>query len=332
MQAKVPVFMTGSPGVGKSDAVRQIGAEQKREVIDLRMSLLNPVDLRGVPVAKDGVTSWLAPSFLPTGESDAIVFLDELNVAPPAVQAAAYQLVLDRQVGEYKLPEGCDIVAAGNTAKDRAIVYEMSSALRNRFCHLNIHEDLDEWKNWAFQHGIADGILGFLNFRQERLFFFDPKVHKQGFPTPRSWAFVSNVLQNVGSSYRSYGDVFAGMLGDGVGAELMSFLKIAASIPDAEAVIIRGDMSVKAPSKNDAGILHAFAGALTGTAVRAKDPIKAGQNLSKYLVAGKMPKEFTILAAKDFARSPVFAKVYRQLLATKEWQQFCEATGETIMH
>lgn len=188
MAAKLPVMLWGPPGVGKSDAIRQLGEEQKRPVIDLRMSLLNPVDLRGVPVAKAGKTDWWAPCFLPqsgTDSENAILFLDEMNAAPNSVQAAAYQLVLDRRVGEYVLPDGVDVIAAGNRGTDRAIVYDMSSALRNRFMHYEVVEDLDEWKDWAMKNGIRDEIVSFLNYKQDRLFYFDPKVHTRQFPTPR---------------------------------------------------------------------------------------------------------------------------------------------------
>lgn len=336
MEAKIPVFLHGAPGIGKSDAVKQIGQEQKRLVIDLRMSLLNPVDLRGVPVAKDGQTAWWAPSFLPRADgptSTAILFLDEMNAAPPAVQAAAYQLVLDRRVGEYVLPDGVDVIAAGNRGTDRAIVYEMSSALRNRFAHYEVAVDLDEWKDWAFKNGVRNEIVSYLNYKGEsRLFFFDPKVHVRGFPTPRSWAFASRQLDQM-SSIKNAGPVFAGVLGETVATELMGFLKYFGSIPSAEDVVVKGQMDIKAPK--EAGQLYAFCGALVSVATRTKDDdekaMKYGQNLSAYC-AKALPTEFSVLTAKDYARTEVFARIYQRLIMTKAFKEFTARNGEMIVH
>ena len=125
---KLPVFIWGAPGIGKSSIVKQIAKQRELEFIDLRLSLLDPTDLKGIPFfnseTKEGI--WAKPSFLPSKQdSKGILFLDEINTAPPAVQASAYQLILDRKVGEYELPEGWSIVAAGNRENDRGVVYKM---------------------------------------------------------------------------------------------------------------------------------------------------------------------------------------------------------------
>lgn len=331
MAAKLPVMLWGPPGIGKSDAIRQLGAEQGRIVIDLRMSLLNPVDLRGVPVAKDGKTAWWSPCFLPTkGEKTetAILFLDEMNAAPPAVQAAAYQLVLDRRVGEYELPDGVDVIAAGNRGTDRAIVYDMSSALRNRFMHFEIVEDLDEWKDWAMTNGIRDEVISFLNFKQDRLFYFDPKVHVRQFPTPRSWEYISRLLNQL-DSFRHAAPLLAGGLGDGVANEFMGFLRVAGKLPSAEDVVIKGNMKIGAPT--EVAQQYAFCGALVGTASRAKDKMKAGQNLSKYCTHN-LESAFAVLACKDYARTETFGSIYNKLTMTDEWKAFADKYGEFIIH
>ena len=147
-----PAFLWGPPGIGKSDIVKQIGAELEREVIDVRLALWEPTDIKGIPYynADQGKMVWAPPAELPTNEdSTAIIFLDELNSAPPAVQAAAYQLVLNRQVGTYKLPKGVDIVAAGNREGDRGVTYRMPAPLANRFVHLEMKVDFDDWQDWA---------------------------------------------------------------------------------------------------------------------------------------------------------------------------------------
>ena len=331
MEAKLPVMLWGPPGIGKSDSIRQLGKEQDRPVIDLRMSLLNPVDLRGVPVARDGKTDWWAPCFLPqVGEEseNAILFLDEMNAAPPSVQAAAYQLVLDRRVGEYVLPKGVDVIAAGNRGTDRAIVFDMSSALRNRFMHYEIVEDLDEWKDWAMRNGIRDEVISFLNYKQDRLFYFDPKVHVRQFPTPRSWEYVSRLMGQL-DSYRHAAPLFAGGLGDGVANEFMGFLRVAGKLPNAEDIILKGNMKIAAPEES--AQLYAFAGALVGVATRAKDKMTAGKNLSRYCTEA-LPSAFAVLTCKDYARTDTFGSIYNKLTMSEEWKEFASKYGEFIIH
>ena len=182
IKAKQPVMLHGSPGVGKSQVVKQVADKLGIEMIDLRLSQLDPVDLRGVPsvdktkVGKTevGKTNWNVPSFLPT-EGKGILFLDEINSAAQATQAAAYQLVLDRKLGDYELPDGWAMVAAGNRSTDRAIVNAMSTALKNRFTHLNYEVNNEDWCEWALTHNIAIEVLGFIRFRPMLLNEFEQR-------------------------------------------------------------------------------------------------------------------------------------------------------------
>ena len=137
MQQRWPAFIWGPPGIGKSSIVRDIAEKASLPVIDLRASLLDPTDLRGIPSISNGLATWCPPAFLPRpNQAPGLLFLDEINAAPPLVQASLYQLVLDRRIGEYELPPGWWIVAAGNRQQDRAVTFRMSSALVNRFIHL----------------------------------------------------------------------------------------------------------------------------------------------------------------------------------------------------
>ena len=143
---KRPIFMWGAPGIGKSDIVRQIAAEENREVIDVRLPLWEPTDIKGIPYynATENTMSWAPPAELPHDKnSTAVLFLDELNAAPPSVQAAAYQLILNRRVGTYILPEGVSIVAAGNRETDKGVTYRMPAPLANRFLHLDVRGEFD---------------------------------------------------------------------------------------------------------------------------------------------------------------------------------------------
>src|SRR5574343_77497 len=185
-QRKRPVFLWGPPGIGKSDIVRSVAAEMKIELRDVRLSMLDPVDLRGFPTVsgtgKAKSMAWVPPSFLPT-KGSGILFLDELNNAPQAVQAAAYQLILDRRLGDYELPPGWAVIGAGNRAGDRAVVHTMSTALRNRFVHIDVEVDVDEWYFWAIKNGISDVTRGFIKFRPNLLHNFDPASTARALPS-----------------------------------------------------------------------------------------------------------------------------------------------------
>ena len=172
VRIRQPVFLWGPPGVGKSRLVADVARRQGRKLYDLRAVLLDPVDLRGLPrISDDGITSWCVPEFLPHPQDteEGILFLDELNAAPPLVQAACYQLILDRRVGQYRLPDGWAVVAAGNRESDRAVTYRMPSALANRMVHLDVECHIDDWLDWARDNGIREDIQAFLRFRPRLL-------------------------------------------------------------------------------------------------------------------------------------------------------------------
>ena len=185
VRIRQPVFLWGPPGVGKSRLVADVARRQGRKLYDLRAVLLDPVDLRGLPrISDEGITSWCVPEFLPHPQDteEGILFLDELNAAPPLVQAACYQLILDRRVGQYRLPDGWAVVAAGNRESDRAVTYRMPSALANRMVHLDVECHIDDWLDWARDNGIREEIQAFLRFRP-RLLISIP-VRRIG-PSPR---------------------------------------------------------------------------------------------------------------------------------------------------
>ena len=150
IDSQIPTFIWGSPGVGKSSLVAQIALEKNMKFIDLRLSLLDPTDLRGIPffAKEEKKAVWAKPEFLPDTDclDYGILFLDEINSAPPTIQAAAYQLILDRKIGEYTLPQNYSIIAAGNYETDRGVTYRMPTPLANRFVHLNFDLDFESWK------------------------------------------------------------------------------------------------------------------------------------------------------------------------------------------
>ena len=213
-----PIMMWGAPGIGKSDIVKQIADSQKREVIDIRLPLWEPTDIKGIPYynAKENNMVWAAPAELPTDpKSTAIVFLDELNSAAPAVQAAAYQLILNRRVGQYHLPEGVSIVAAGNRDSDKGVTYRMPAPLANRFVHIELRVDYDDWLQWATDRHIHSDVVGYCTFAKQDLYDFDPKGSSRSFATPRSWSFVSQLLSDD-LPESTLTDLVAGCVGEGL--------------------------------------------------------------------------------------------------------------------
>jgi hypothetical protein len=237
IQTRRPTFLWGPPGIGKSDVVKQIGEQAGREVIDVRLALWEPTDIKGIPYynADQGKMVWAPPSELPTDpESTAIIFLDELNSAPPAVQAAAYQLILNRAVGTYKLPKGVDLVAAGNREGDRGVTYRMPAPLANRFVHLEMKVDFDDFQDWATLNKVHPEVVGYVGFAKQDLYDFDPKSPSKSFATPRSWVFVSELLQDDDCDNDTLSTLIAGAVGDGLATKFMAHRKIAGKLPKAE--------------------------------------------------------------------------------------------------
>lgn len=232
---RVPaIFLWGPPGVGKSSVVCQVARELGLKFIDLRLSLLDPVDLRGIPVAdrEKRECYWTRPVFLPK-DGAGILFLDEINLASPSVQAAAYQLVLDKAVGEHKLPDSWHIVAAGNRREDSSLVTQLSDPLISRFVHFEVEIDVEEWFSWAIASGIDERVISFLKFRPELLLKVDSGRSSVNYPCPRSWEFCSRLLQaGVDPATAAEASVSRG-----VAAEFCGFLQVYEKMPDVERVL-----------------------------------------------------------------------------------------------
>src|SRR6516225_5825786 len=256
VEEQQPVFIWGSPGTGKSSVVNQLAIELGIALRDIRALLLDPVDLRGLPfVGKDGRSQWATPEFLPQ-DGEGILFLDELNAAPAMVQASCYQLVLDRKVGEYTLPEGWAIVAAGNRDSDRAATNRMPTPLRNRFVHIDFEVDLQEWCEWAIQNGIRPEVIAFLRFRPELLSAFDRD--QNAFPSPRSWEIVSRILASSPDKAIEH-ELFAGAVGQGAATEFSGFLRMFRELPNIDAILMNPQ---REPVPEAAAAQYAVASAL----------------------------------------------------------------------
>lgn len=236
---KRPVFLWGPPGVGKSEVIRDITQELGGVCFDVRLSQMEPTDIKGIPFfnRNNEKMDWAPPIDLPDAETCAqypvvVLFLDEMNSAAPAVQAAAYQLVLDRRVGKYTLPDNVVVVAAGNRESDKGVTYRMASPLANRFVHLEVKADFDSWFTWAVNNNVHQDVVGYIGFAKQALFEFDPKSASRSFATPRSWSFVSQFLKQDGITEAEMKDLVSGTIGEGLALSFMAHRKVAGQMPN----------------------------------------------------------------------------------------------------
>lgn len=244
LDLQMPSFLWGPPGIGKSDIVKLIGKKTGRQVIDIRLNLWEPTDVKGIPHLVDGRGMvWSPPAELPTDpDCDAIIIFDELPSAPPAVQAATYQLFLDRAVGEYVLPPKVSLIAAGNRAGDRGVTYQMPSPLANRFVHLELKVNFDDWQEWAIDNSIHPQVIGYLGWAKNNLHDTQTSAVDKAFRTPRTWSFVSKFLYYADDKKNNVDihtlhTLVAGCIGEGAAVEFMSHREIAGQLPTAEEII-----------------------------------------------------------------------------------------------
>lgn len=299
-----PVMLWGPPGVGKSQMVAQVAERHKVPLIDIRLSQMEPSDLRGIPFRVDNVVEWATPAMLPNKKRHGkrgVLFIDEITSAPPSVSAAAYQLILDRKLGEYEVPDGWAIIAAGNRQGDRGVTYSMPAPLANRFSHYEVDINLDDWVAWAYAHGIDERIIAFLRFRQDLLFDFDPAQNPVAFPSPRSWEFAHRALQKFDDHSELLLGALQACVGKAAGVEVRAFIDSLDKMPDLDA-IVKGE-EVETPKEID--LQYAVASALVGRAIRAKDKNNATEvhgNILNY--AGQFPqREMGVMMVSDMHRA-----------------------------
>jgi hypothetical protein len=298
IEQKVPTFLWGAPGIGKSSIIKQIADEKEMGFIDLRLALMDPTDLKGIPFYdKESHTAlWAPPAFLPR-EGEGILFLDELNSAAPSVQASAYQLILDRKVGEYELPSGWAIVAAGNRESDRGVTYRMPSPLANRFVHFEMEVDVADWKYWAYKKEIDERIISYISYKQEHLFTFDVKSDVKSFATPRSWEFVNSILKS-GITQELILDSISGAVGRDVAVGFLSFAKVMHRLPNIDDILASGSGEYS----DEVDVLYALSTGLVSALLKDNSDENL-DNLLDYTLGLK--SEFAVLIVQDLQRSGV---------------------------
>ncbi len=299
-----PVMLWGPPGVGKSQMVAEVAARHGVPTLDIRLSQMEPSDLRGIPFRVGEIVEWAVPAILPDTKRHGefgILFLDEITSAAPTVSAAAYQLILDRRLGEYRAPPGWAIFAAGNRQGDRGVTYSMPAPLANRFSHYAVEAHLDDWVAWAYARGIDERLIAFLRFRPDLLFDFDPAHNPVAFPSPRSWEFAHRALAKFGDNPQLLLPALQACVGPAAGIEVKAFVDNLDNLPDIDA-ILRGD-DVAVPKEVD--LQYAVAAALVGSAIRARGKDDARAVYGRILdYARRFPqREMGVMLVSDMQRA-----------------------------
>ena len=243
-KVKRPIFLWGPPGIGKSELVEGITKELGGIMYDCRLGQMEPTDIRGIPFYnKDtGKMDWAAPVDLPDEDTASqypivVLFLDEMNSAPASVQSAAYQLILNRRIGQYKLPDNVVMVAAGNRESDKGVTFRMPTPLANRFIHQEMKVDFASWQEWAVMNKVHKDVVGYLSYAKQDLYDFDAKSSSRAFATPRSWTFVSELLNDDSMDDETATNLVKGTIGEGLAVKFMAHRKIAGKMPKPEDIL-----------------------------------------------------------------------------------------------
>lgn len=304
--SRQPLMVWGPPGVGKSDAAkeaaRQLHEEFRKEkgggfgFIDLRLALLDPVDLRGMPFPdeKTKTVSWFRPGFLPTS-GRGLLFLDEIVEAVFSMQGCASQLILDRKIGDYRLPDGWHVCGAGNELSHRAASKGMPTHIANRFVHLTAEVDVDSWIKWALERKLDMRVIAFIKFRSGLLHAFDPQDKGHAFASPRSWEFVSKMLKDFNGDRGLLLSLMKGAVGEGPGGEFTAFIETFNDMPSVDNILLN---PTTAPIPTNPGVLFVLSNTLSAKA--SKDNLAS---IVKYFdrLSDTGHPEYAVVAMKEIS-------------------------------
>jgi hypothetical protein len=322
-----PVMIWGPPGVGKSEIVAQIAAHHGVALVDLRLAQMEPTDLRGIPFREGDAVVWAPPSMLPAASRDGprgLLFLDEITSAVPTVTAAAYQLILDRRLGEYRVPHGWAILAAGNRHGDRGVTYSMAAPLANRFTHYEIEPDLDDFVAWGHAAGLDPRLIGFLRFRPDLLFDFDPSRSGPAFPSPRSWVYAGRALVKFADDPQLLAEGLKACVGAPASLALRAYLEHVDRIPDV-AAIAAGRVS---DVPHGVELQCAVAAALVRHVARLVGPEQDAAIAHTLAYARRFgQREVGVMLVTDLARS-----VQRPLYGVPEFADWAEDVADLLAY
>ncbi|MES2364699.1 MAG: MoxR family ATPase [Pseudomonadota bacterium] len=323
-----PVMLWGPPGVGKSQMVAHIAVHHSVPLIDIRLSQMEPTDLRGIPFRNGDLVEWSVPAMLPDSSrhgATGILFLDEITSAPPSVSAAAYQLILDRRLGDYRVPDGWAIFAAGNRQGDRGVTYAMPAPLANRFTHYEVEAHLDDWVAWAHTAGMDERLIGFLRFRPDLLFSFNPAHNPVAFPSPRSWEYAHRALQKFRDTPDLMLDALQACVGQAAAVEFKTFIDNMTRLPDIEAIL--AGQAADVPEGID--LQYGVAAALVRRAVLARETLEATRVFGNILdYARRFPqREMGVMLVTDMHRS-----IGKPLFSVPEFEDWANTITDLMLY
>lgn len=295
-----PIMLRSAPGVGKSTIIKSVADELGIGFIDIRLAEMEPVDLRGLPVPNHDEKSvqWYVTADLPRDpNSKGIILFDELTSADKSLQVAAYELILDRRLGNlYKIPDGWFIVGAGNRTKDKAVAMTMSSALANRMMHFEVEENAEDWVEWAITQGLNPSVTGFIRYRPGCLLKTDQNM-EMGWPSPRSWEAVSYAIDTYDDIDDLRSAVY-GLIGPAVGCEFMEFHKINRNFGNVLEMMTNKDKQVIIPTKADE--LYAMTSAVSYLLWNGRDADDEKTRIDGlFRICEKLPNDFATLLVKN---------------------------------
>lgn len=358
------LFIWGAPGIAKSSVVEQVADEMNMKLIDIRLTQMEPTDLRGIPVpfqSKDGdnkaYVQWAVPDLLPKRDAGkrtctltdelsgreydgAIILLDELPNAAPSVQAGSYQLVLDGALGEYIVPDNVIVMAAGNRETDKGATFKMPTPLLNRFTHIEMRVDFEDFQTFALQTSFHQAVVGYLTAFKHELFQFEATSASRGFPTPRSWESVSDILRgdpNLPETVQMA--LIAGAVGDGIAVKFLEYRKNAANLPAASDVLEGKVVDLKKGA--DISLMYALTTALCyelkdrfdvagAKGAKAEDKKKFNTNVDNFF--GFMMKNFQSEMVIMGARTALaIFRITFDPNGMKNWDEFSDKYQDLIL-
>ena len=303
-----PIMIWGPPGVGKSSVIRSIARDLGIGYIDVRLAQREPIDIRGLPVpSEDGVHWQISAEWPRDKDSKGIIIFDELTAADRTLQVAAYEFILDRRLGDlYTVPDGWYIVGAGNRASDRAVATTMSSALANRFLHVEIEPEVEPWVKWAMRHNVHPQVIGFIRFKPDAFFNMEGKLER-GWPSPRSWERVStmlHVLKNENTSTRRDLDiVIEGLVGIGVGLEFNAYREWSDKLENVLDLMLDAQKEIRIPERADQK--YAICAAMVYHIWRAKSDKEQKLLIDGFFrISLKLSSDFATMAMVDAMNGP----------------------------